>query len=333
MILTDRLPIRFQSSQQLDAVGKKIWPLLDSGVYRLTSFQPKDHIILSPAVPLQFKKPHPTLHFFSITDPLTRTLAFKREKGDVLFDSLPIEKTEWIRSQQSTKEMITAEGLTFSVLGFNLNHPFLKDLKTRQAIAQILPSADIAKFKWKGWATAFTDFKITPEPDFDACDYLRKHAPLQPLTYLSTTAREGLDTALILQQAFKKCGLQVNIQLLDSSIFYARLKKGLFTFFSTRIFRIEKQDPLADYIQSTGSKNYFFYANPKLDQFIQNQNRSDWQSIKPWIQTDLPFVPLYSWNHALILSKRVKCLSDIHLDETFRFLLDLALECPSCDAP
>lgn len=329
-ILIDRAPGGLLPGQPLDVMGRRFTPLLAE--YRLDPQTAHDVFRFSP-----LKAGRPALRFTVIRDETTRTLKLLRGEADVLYDSIAISKTEWIRRQRDGLRVYSRSGLNLSYIGFSLRHPILRHREVRIAIAKALPVAEWAKHKLHGWVDLSTEFVSIPySPDESRAELDRAGFPAGPdgvrfrLRYYTTPVREGAETALLVQEALRKVGIAVEIVTLDNLLYFQKMKKGDADLFFNRWFRFTEQEPIADYLMTGGNRNYFGYSNEKLDRRLKKNPVLPARDLAKLIESDFPFFPLYTWRHGLILGPRIQVPGDTQveaeLDESFRFLLLLDLK-------
>lgn len=321
-ILVDRVPripptLENKQAHLLDYEGRKIIPLIESNYYRVNAFKPNETLILEPSFPRSFAENVPTLIFKQISDELTRLLLFKRGDGDVLFNSIQLTKLEWIKNHDPHSTVYAQTGTHLTYLGL-LHLP----LKTKIKIASLLTPAIWAKQKWLGWVDEF------PFPIKEILKNQPTEEPQQKptsLTFLTTAAREGLETALTIRELLQKANFKVDIKTLDSARFFQEVKKGNTQLFLNRWMRSSNQEPILDLLSTQGLRNLFQYSNPSLDLYFKKNPRATWDDTLPWVTQDLPFIPLFTWKHGLIIKNNLKWKNGNQptLDDSFRFLLHL----------
>lgn len=323
----DRLPLRLNEGQAVDIAARRVMPLLDSGVYRIKSFNPLEELVLTANTPYRFENDIPDLAFIFIQDEISRSLSFERGDAEVTYNALNIEKTDWVMKHTRGSQLISSEGFHLSFIGFNLALPELQDLEVRRHIAMAIPVEVWAHEKWKDWVVPLHQ-KNFPQYDLKAAQDFFKLHPLPTLKFLTTSIREGLETAQMIRETLKKVGVSVEITPVETTLFYTRIRSGDYSLFSSRFIRSSEKEPMQNYVRSNSEKNYFKYKNLELDSYLITHPSATFKDIEPWIEKDLPFFPLYQWRHCLILDKRVHFRNEKVpvLDETFRFLLDLELK-------
>ena len=317
-ILVDRAPNTLDASQAPDAWARKIIPLLHDFHYTVRQPARMEEFTLVPSDASQ-----PELHFKAIRDEMARALVFMSGGGDVLFDSLSLSRTRWMKKNGT--QVIEAQGYSLSFIGFQVNAPVLSNLKVRQAIALSFPVQDWIQYKFFQYVEAFAE---TPVQDLVRASKLLDEAgyPVQEnglrftLHYVTTPVREGNEMALLVREALKKLGIVLEIMPLETSLFYQRLKRGDFEMFGSRLLRNSEADSVADLLGAHGQRNYFHYPRLEKKEFT-------WNEVKNQVLQDLPLIPLFVWKHAAVLSDRVLSNDSTsrQMDDTFRFLSTLSL--------
>jgi peptide/nickel transport system substrate-binding protein len=327
-VLIDRYPLFdcTHECQAVDVTAQKIAPLIQESHYQLTEFKDDDRLILT-------HEGKPSIEFKSIRDEVTRALLFLRGDADVLYDTLSLAKTEWVRKQKNNIHVYEAPGYTLSYLGFQGHHPILNKKLVREAIASSLPVDQWIQYKFFNWVARDTEVQ-TPAYDLARANALLDQAgyPLREgsrfsLRYFTTPVREGNEAAQMVREALKQVGIEVHLITLETSLFYDKIQKGDFELFSSRWFRFSATDPVLEVLGSNQKRNYVHYSNPELDQVFAKNPKATLTDIRQVIQDNLPIVPLYTWKHGLVAGPRIQAPADIsnRLDETFRFLTRLEL--------
>ena len=96
--------------------------------------------------------------------------------------------------------------------------------------------------------------------------------------------------------------------------------------FGSRLLRESENDSIADYLLPGKSKNYFSW---KPDRLLGTPGLDiRWSDAEAAVLEDLPFIPLFTWKHGLLLSARIrKSTLPLRIEEdSFRFLTTLQLD-------
>ena len=306
-ILLDRYPNR----QSVDVAYRRLLPLLEEFHYTLHENLNEEKMRFTPP-----NSSLPLLEFQVVRDELTRALLFLRGDADVLYDSLSIAKTEWVKKKYPEIQIFKAEGDHLSFLGFNFRHEILTHFKVRQAIAASLPIKVWSQQKLFNWVTPVEDAGIPSfQPEkaralLDEAGYPQSaHGPRFKLQYFTTPVREGNELAFLVREALKDVGIEVEVTTLET-------------------VRFSKQDSISVFLDSQGARNYSGFSDPDFEKVFRRNESSSYDDLKALIAQKLPLIPLYNWKHGLVLSGRIHAPESIssHLDETFRFLTDLRIK-------
>ncbi len=322
------MPLTLSDSQSLDSMGKRLWPLIEERHYQVSQFLANEEFTLTPPDPSK-----PLLHFKLVKDEVSLALHFLHGDGDLIYDTLSIAKTEWIKKNKGIR-VYSHDGLGMSYLGFNYKKEILSNLNVRKAISEALPVAKWIEFKLFNWVTPIQAMNLPQYNPEDANQLLDKaglkkqaNGTRFTLRYYTTPVREGNETAQLVRESLKKISIEVMVITLETSLFFDKIKKGDYDLFSSKWIRFNENEPIKDLLSEKGIRNYTHYSNDSLQKrFEQNPNLT-LSETKDIIADDLPFLPLYNWKHGLVLGDRVMAPDSISdsLDETFRFLslLDL----------
>jgi ABC-type transport system substrate-binding protein len=290
------------------------------------------HVFLIPK-----SEQHSPIEFQVVKEETTRALSFLRQDADILFNTLSLTKTHWIQTRPNPPRIFSAPSYSLSVLGFSQKNPILKDIRVRQAISKAIPLDDWIHYKLFNWTERFplrnpiSHDVERANAELDQLGYSVKEEGLRfSVKYISTSAREGAEAGLLVQEALKKIKIGVQLSTLDPVLYFQKMKKGEADLFSIRWFRFTPQESIASLLKTGGDRNYFGISDSKLDARLELNPTLSENELEALIQDSFPFMPLYTWKHGLILSERIEIddpkALQADLDETFRFLLHLHLK-------
>ena len=202
--------IRILIERPLDENHVRIRPLLDEKKYTYQSHG-EDFDLIPPDSNL------PIFQFHLVKDENTRALIFLKGDADVLYDSLSIAKTEWLRKQRNTQQAIYSNaGESVSMLAMNSQSPILQNNDIKKAIIDALPVqlwVEKIFFNWVELVKPVTSEILTH-------NYI---PPNTTLHYLTTSSREGQQLAFLTREALEKIGINVEIHIYEPSLFYAKI--------------------------------------------------------------------------------------------------------------
>ena len=285
-----------------------------------------EEFTLNPPGPIQ-----PNLHFKVVRDDLARGVLHQSGRSDVLFDTLSLSKTGLF--QRSDFPVQVSRGFHLSYLGFNLKNPILSRPEVRRALSQAFPVSMWIKEKYLGFVEPLPGFTLDYDPNSSNRALDRAELPILgdgsrfTLRYLTTPVREGFELALLVREALKQVHVQVEIIPLEPSLFFSKLRRSDFEIFGSRIPRSAPSEPVFDFFKTDGRRNYFSYSDPRMDLILSSNPMAGFEELIPRIREDLPILPLFTWNHGLLLSKRIRIPEGVTLtaDDSFRFLALLRL--------
>ena len=254
-----------------------------------------------------------------VKDPTVRVLKLLRGEADLIQGDLP---PELVKHLQSKPEVIvkTSVGANYSYLGLNMQDPFLKQLKVRQAIAHAINrQAIIDKVMVQNSRIAGAilppehyagNANLTP---YDYNPALSKKLLLEAgvklplkLVYKTSTDAQRVRFATILQAQMLPAGIALEIKSLDWGTFFADVKQGNFQLFGLTWVGIKTPEI---YAKAFGSQNFppngfnrGRYADAELDQLLQDEN---WQAATARIHQQLPYIPLWYEGQFAAMQKNI----------------------------
>ncbi len=167
----------------------------------------------------------PTLQFHLVKDENTRALLFLKGDSDVMYDTLSIAKTEWVKKQlvPSKAQIFSSPGDSVSELAINDENIKLQNPSVIAAINDALPIKHWAETVFFNWVEPIKK------------DWIETKPPSQNITlqYLTTYSREGQQLAFLTREALGKIGINVVIHIFEPSLFYTKIKKREFDLFSS----------------------------------------------------------------------------------------------------
>jgi peptide/nickel transport system substrate-binding protein len=263
------------------------------------------------------------------------------EKGEIDLMTVSVTEADRLRKNPSLT-VVSVPSPSVSFLAYNLDRPYLKDKRVRQAMAYALDREGIVKEILKGEATVVNqtiigpDWMGTPEGlnaykyDPNKAKQLLKDANWDSGQHLVLPYSTGnkIDDALvpILQQQFKDVGITLDLQTVDG----AELNRRTFTIatqqqagdFDVRLIGggVFRTDPnvSAKYMETIAftpaGANYGHYSNPKVDDLFKQGRATTDRTQRKQIYTDLakilndelPWVYLWSPNSIHVYNKRLQ---------------------------
>jgi len=307
--------------------------LTGTGKYQLTSAKrdQEKELRLEPTGAEQFP-----VVFEIVRDESSRALKLLKGEADAVQNQLSVSKIRWIQQAHSERfSIIERDGVNVSYLAFNVKDPTLKNQKVREAISRAIPRDQIIEHKMFGFGSPAASF-LSPHLTESSHSTLHGRMPYSPqisetlldeagyprsrdkqtgirfeLKYRTTPVREGLETARIIQDALRKIGIEVILEVVEPATFLSSIRKGGFQLYSSRWIGVADGSILYRTLQSSQPNNRVGYTNPVADLILERamselnpqiRNRLLAQAQEIMI-SDLPYFPLWFWSNALVVRK------------------------------
>lgn len=302
--------------------------IIGSGEYRTIPFElnPEKKITFIPEDSLR-----PILIFEVVRDETTRLLKLLKGDADFIQNSFSPTKTDWLMKNHGDQfRLIEKGGVNVSYLAFNLNDPILKNLKVRKAIAASIDRAVIVRSKLRGFASIAGSFlapelkessqsqfsfdRTQAEKWLDEAGYPKdKNGIRFSIKYKTTPNKEGFETAQVIQEMLSHVGIHLDLEMVDTAVFFASIRKGNFQMFSSRWIGISDGSIYLRTLHSGNPDNRVKYADPEMDRWIdetikevdEEKRAKSLFLIQKKMGEDLPYLPLWFWTNALILKKDI----------------------------
>lgn len=300
--------------------------IIGNGAYRLSRWEltPEEEATLVPIRPGP-----PSLRFLFTQDDNTKALQLLRGEVDMVQNSLSLAKTRWIQNSFRDRfRILERDGVRVSYLAFNLKNPLLSRKEIRRAISEAIDRDEIIHSKLLGFAAKAGSFlsPLLPESHSVEIPYdpphseeLLEKAGFPKLTggfrfvlqYKTTPVREGIETALIIQEKLRKVGIKIIIDVVEPAVFLSTVRKGNFQLYSSRWLGISDGSILYRTLHSTQPDNRVSYRNPKVDKLLEQAMAEPdlsrrirfLREVQDQMMEDLPYFPLWYWNNGLIMRK------------------------------
>jgi peptide/nickel transport system substrate-binding protein len=260
------------------------------GPFELVEWKQDRHLILK-RFDRYFEPDLPYLdriEFRPIPDETARSTALRNGEVDLLLDVaikdlFILEKLPGIHVQQ-------VPGTFWEYMGLNTRKPPLDDIRVRRAIAlaldrpqllslikfdrgRILPSGPIPSTHWAAW-----DGSPYAEPNPEAARALLTEAGFPDGFDLTLTVGSAfayqVDAAQVVKQQLRAVGIELELEALESGIFFDKLNQGDFE--ATLVGWLGFVDPdewLFNIFHSEGKWNQQGYANAELDTLLEKGQR------------------------------------------------------------
>ncbi|MDQ6601751.1 MAG: ABC transporter substrate-binding protein [Chloroflexota bacterium] len=263
------------------------------------------------------------------------------EKGEIDLMTVSVTEADRLRKNPNLT-VVSVPSPSVSFLAYNLDKPYLKDKRVRQALAYAIDREGIVKEILKGEATLVNSTIIGPDwmgipeglnaykYDPNKAKQLLKEANWNGAQKLALPYVPGnkINDALIpiLQQQFKDVGITLDLQSVDNSEINRRIF-GIATAAQAGDFDVDlvgggvfRTDPnvSAKYFETIAftpaGANYGHYSNTKVDDLFKQGRATTDKAQRKKIYTDLalilndemPWVYLWSPNSVHVYTKRLQ---------------------------
>lgn len=255
-----------------------------------------------------------------VKDPTVRVLKLMRGEVDLLQGDLPPELVQYVQRKQEIK-VVTAQGANFAYLGLNMQDPYLKQLKVRQALAYainrqviidqvmishtrladaILPPEHYAGNK------ALEPYHYNPILAKQLLQEAGVSLPLK-LVYKTSTDAQRVRFATILQAQMKPAGIDLDIHSLDWGTFFEEVKQGQFQLYGLTWVGIKTPEIYTKVFGSSYTPPNGFnrgrYQDAQLDALLI---REDWPAVTARIHAQLPVIPLWYEGQSAIMRQNIQ---------------------------
>ena len=290
------------------------------------------------------------LIYETITDPTTAVVALKGGSIDVMRSINPKDFVEDLRENDKFLEKFatfTPPQFSYDYIGLNLRNPKFENVKTRLALAYLMDVNQLVESFCFGLGVPVATFthplfpeKINPDVkpipfDLEKAKELLKEAGWGDADGDGILDREydgeqldfkfvinynnGNDrrktACLILQEACRKVGIEVNIQVLEwSNILEATKKHEFEAYVAGWISSPNESDPTQIWHTQSynGGSNYVGFGNAESDALIEeirktldeDKRRELFMDLQALIRADMPYIFLLSQKERIAISKK-----------------------------
>ena len=299
---------------------------IGSGPFRIAAPVTANRIDLSRVADQQ------KVAFVVIPNETTRALMLARGELDLAQGGFAPELVTWLAARDELK-VTHRRGTVFSYLGFNLRDGPTRDLRVRQALACAIDRAAIVHYAfhdqarlanallvpshWAG-ASALEPLPFDP-PRARALLAAAGYSATHPLVLEYKTSSDSFRRriATIVQSQLKDVGVILHIQSLDWGTFYSDIKAGRFALYGLSWVGLQLPDIFRHAFHSAATPpagaNRGYYADPRVDQLIEQAERTNdlslraglYRELQTVLLRDLPYLPLWYEDTAIVQRVRV----------------------------
>ncbi len=274
---------------------------------------------------------YPTVEFIVVRDELQRVMRLIQGDGDIAQNTISLVRTRWLQREFSDRfNLVERNGVNVSYLAFNVRDPVLAKKEVRQALAHAVPRIDYINHKMGGFGSLAGSLLAPPLAESLQIPYsydpnraqelleqagfpLKNDKTRLTLKFRTTPVREGFETALILQEAFRKVGVVLELDIVEPAAFLSAIRKGAFQIYSSRWVGVADGSILNRTMRSGTANNRVGYADTEADRLLEQMLSQNSEStrialaheVQKKMIEDLPYFPLWYWGNALLIGKNV----------------------------
>lgn len=272
----------------------------------------------------------------SIEDPTTRYLSLVGGDIDILINSLAARRVQEALSRDNL-QVIRSPGSSYQYIGLHQKNEKFKDPRVRKALTLAIHRKEIIEHKLKGYAQPANSV-LSPQnyfanPKIEELEYnptlaekLLKEAGVKNLEIeiRSSSDRDMISILQIIQQQWKKIGVEAKLRSSEFASFFAEVQKGNFEAFSLRWTSVTDPDLLNRIFHSRETppgRNRIHYKNTQVDSLLDKassetdlkKRQNLYFEVQEILANDFPYISLWYPDNIAVASRRLK---DIKLGPT-----------------
>ena len=279
------------------------------------------------------------VRFRVVPEAIVRALELRKGSADVEVNSLTADMIPVLR-QQSALDVTDNPGTNYQYLAFNLDNSTLAKREVRQALALATNREEIIRYLYRGQARP-ADGPLPAsswayEPDIRKYEYNPQQAeqlldtagfPRQPamggmrvkLSLKTTTEESSRLLATVLQEQWRKVGIDLDVRPLEFATLFSDMARGGFEIFTLRwIGANNDPDTFFEYVFDSrkippSGANRGHFRNAQVDMLLdearvetdQEKRRALFSKVQKIIADDLPYISLWFMDNVSVHSKRI----------------------------
>jgi peptide/nickel transport system substrate-binding protein len=279
------------------------------------------------------------VRFRVVPEAIVRALELRKGSADVEVNSLTPDMIPVLR-RQPTVDVTDAPGTNYQYIAFNLDDSALAKREVRQALAYATNREEIIQYLYRGqahtadgplpkssWAyePGIRRYEYDPQQAerlLDTAGFPRQSAAggmRVKLTLKTTTEESSRLLAAVLQEQWRKIGVDLDVRPLEFATLFSDMARGSFEIFTLRwIGANNDPDTFFDYIFDSrkippAGANRGHYRNPRIDALLdqaraegdREKRREVFSKIQKIIAEDLPYVSLWFMDNVSVHRKRI----------------------------
>lgn len=281
------------------------------------------------------------VRFTVVPDAITSALELRKGSADLASNVLTFDMLHTLRRAPNVK-VESGESSVVIYTNFNVNNSILRDRRVRQAIACAMDKQAIVDAIWRGqarlaatllpeghWAAASNTELATYAHDVSRAERLLDEAGFHRgvdgvrlrITLKTSTDETTRLMAAVLQQQLRAAGIRLEIRSTEFGTFYSDVTRGAFQMYALRWIGSNEDPDIFRYAYGSASfppkgANRGRYSNSRVDALLkaaageidQTKRRADYVEVQKILAEDLPGIPLWYPNNAVVHSLRIQGL-------------------------
>lgn len=322
--------------------------LTGTGPFRFVSAEQDDNVVMERNADYFGVAPNiARVEFRVVPDAIVRALELRKGSADVEVNSLAPDMIPVLRKQDAI-DVADAPGTNYQYLAFNLDDAVLAKREVRQALAYATNREEIIQYLYRGqahtadgplpgnnWAYEPGIRRYAYDPQ--AAERLLDAAGLPrvggaggmrvKLTLKTTTEESSRLLAAVLQEQWRKVGVELEVRPLEFATLFSDMARGSFEMYTLRwVGANNDPDTFFDYVFDSkmappAGANRGHYHNAEIDTLLdESRMESDrekrrvlFSEIQKIIAVDLPYVSLWFMDNISVHRKRI---SNVQLSPT-----------------
>ncbi len=262
-----------------------------------------------------------TIRIKYIEDNEAMLYAFEQNKLDIIIENVQ----QWNKYHiDKVVNIVEYNNMEVEVLGFNFNREYLADINLRKAIEVVVPWEQIINTIYLGFCDHSKTILPTNHFAYNSDIEFHEENKVMAMEFLANSSYGGEQVDILVNNStlqnekvaslivdnLREIGINAKYTLMDIEHYNKNINSGEFDVF----IGTYKMSVLPDYGNLFGNNNKLGYNNEEVNQLIYNSlNASSVEEYKGIlnhmqviINNDLPIIPLFHKNKALISSKNIK---------------------------
>jgi peptide/nickel transport system substrate-binding protein len=314
--------------------------LTGTGPFRFVSAEQDDNVVLESNSDYFGGAPKISrVRFRVVPEAIVRALELRKGSADVEVNSLAADMIPVLR-KQSALDVSENLGTNYQYLAFNFENATLAKREVRQALALATNRNEIVQYLYRGqarpadgplpsssWAYEADIRKYEYNPQqaeqlLDAAGFPRQAAMggmRVKLSLKTTTEETPRLLAAVLQEQWRKVGIDLDVRPLESATLFSDVASGSFEMFTLRwIGANNDPDTFFEYVFDSrkippAGANRGHYRNVEVDALLdqarvetdREKRRALFSKVQKIIAADLPYVSLWFMDNVSVHSKRI----------------------------